>query len=139
MTDPSTVAAERLRTAHRDLLSGVLDVADDVASDWAGASAADRSAVVDPLRERLEASGLLGRCPAVLTDLIEAIDRSPPARIVAGPPYVAVTSVGPVLRATLEDGRLVATLRAFVVDRSDGVRYRRGPTTPEDVPEVAFR
>jgi len=139
VSDPSAVAAERLRSQHRDLLEGVLDAADTVASEWDAASTPDRSAVVDPLRDRLGASGLLGRCPAVLADLIEATGRTPPAEIVASPPYVAVTSVGPVLRATLSDGRLVATLRAFVVDRTDGVSYRRGPTDPDDVPEVAFR
>lgn len=139
MSDPSAVAVERLRTHHRDALTGVLSVASRVVSDWDGDATADRSAVVPPLREGLDAAGLLGRFPEVLADLIEAVDRSPPARIVPGPPYVVVTSVGPTLRATLSDGRLVATLRVFAVDRSDGACYRRGPTDPDDVPEVAFR
>lgn len=139
VSDPSTAAAERLRSDHRDVLRGVLDVADAVASDWTGEATTDRSAVVDPLRAGLDATGLLDRFPAVLADLITAVGRSPPARIVPQPPYVAVTSVGPVLRATLDDGRLVATLRAFLVDRTDGVRYRRGPRVPDEVPEVRFR
>ncbi len=139
VTDPSTVAAERLRRHHRDLLAGVLEVADAVASDWSGETTTDRSAVVGPLRAGLSSTGLLDRFPTVLDDLITAIGRSPPAAIVPQPPYVAVTSVGPVLRATLDDGRLVATLRTFVVDRTEGVEYRRGPTAPDDVPEVAFR
>lgn len=139
MSDPATVAAARLRTEHRGLLESVLTVANRVASSWEGDATTDRDAVVGPLREGLAAAGTLDRFPAVLADLIEAIGRSPPARIVPGPPYVAVTSVGPVLRATLSDGRLVATLRTFEVDRSDGLCYRRGPTDPDDVPEVRFR
>jgi hypothetical protein len=116
-----------------------VDVAAAVVDGWDGDSTTDRDAVLGPFREGLAAADLLERFPAVLADLIEAIGRSPPAQIVPGPPYVAVTSVGPVLRATLSDGRLVATLRTFAVTRSNGARYCQGPTDPDDVPEVRFR
>ena len=139
MTDPTGRAAERLRTHHRNVLEGVVEVSAAVASQWDGDATTDRDSVVPPLRAALARTGLRDRFPTVLTDLIETIGRSPPAQIVPKPPYVVVTSVGPVLRGTLSDGRLVATLRAFDVDRSDGVRYRRGPTDPDAVPEVQFR
>lgn len=138
MSDPTGTVTERLRTAHRDVLAGVVAAAGAVVDGWDGETTSDRTAVVGPLRAALADADLLERFTDVLADCLRAIDREPPARIVPEPPYVAITSVGPVLRATLPDGRLVATLRAFVVDREAGVRYRRGPTDPEDVPEVTF-
>lgn len=138
MSDPIGTVTERLRRAHRDVLAGVVAAAGAVADGWDGETTSDRTAVVGPLREALTDAGLIQRFPDVLADCLRAIDREPPARIVPEPPYVAISSVGPVLRATLSDGRLVATLRAFVVDREGGVAYRRGPTDPDDVPEVTF-
>jgi hypothetical protein len=60
---------------------------------------------------------------------------------VPAPPYVVVTGEGPVVRATVADGWLAVTLRAFEVVRADehggtGPRYRRLPDV--DV-EVTFR
>jgi len=138
VSDPIDTVVERLRTAHREVLAGVVAAAATVADGWDGERTGDRAAVVEPLRAALDEAGLIERFPDVLADCVRAVDREPPAEIVPRPPYVAITSVGPVLRATLSDGRLVATLRAFVVDRSDGVTYRRGPTDPDDVPEVEF-
>lgn len=138
MSDPTGTVTERLRTAHRDVLAGVVAAAGAVVDGWDGETTSNRAAVVGPLRAALADAGLLERFTDVLADCVRAIDREPPAEIVASPPYIVITSVGPVLRATLPDGRLVATLRAFVVDREAGVRYRRGPTDPEAVPEVTF-
>jgi hypothetical protein len=68
------------------------------------------------------------------------------AEPVAAPPYVAVTSVGPVLRATLPGGRLVVTVRVFAVERGSegtdgaaGVRYTRGPEMAAEGLAVEFR
>jgi hypothetical protein len=138
VSDPIGTVAERLRTAHREVLAGVVAAAATVADGWDGDRTNERDSVVVPLRTALGEAGLIERFPDVLADCVRAIDREPPAEIVPRPPYVAITSVGPVLRATLADGRLVATLRAFVVDRDDGVAYRRGPTDPAEVPEVQF-
>jgi len=138
VSDPTGTVTERLRRAHRDVLAGVVAAAGAVVDGWDGETTSDRAAVVGPLREALVDAGLIERFPDVLADCLRAIDREPPASIVPEPPYVAVTSLGPVLRATLSDGRLVATLRVFVVDRDGAARYRRGPTDPDDVPEVAF-
>jgi hypothetical protein len=59
---------------------------------------------------------------------------------VPAPPYVVVTSVGPLLRATLEAGRLVVTVRAFRVERGDGgTRYVRDATDPSAAVAVELR
>ncbi|WP_336344475.1 hypothetical protein [Halalkalicoccus ordinarius] len=56
----------------------------------------------------------------------------------AAPPYVTVTSRGPVLRATLSSGRLVVRIVLFDVER-DPVRYVRRGGRPEDVLRVERR
>jgi len=62
-------------------------------------------------------------------DAVEATGYDLRASPVAGPPYVVVTSCGPVLRATIDPGRLVIRFDAFEVVRdSDPDRssaYRR--------------
>lgn len=133
-------AREHLLGERRPLVSGTLACADRVATDWPGGGTTDRTAVVDPFESLLRASGLLETFPTVLAECVEAAGASLSARPVAAPPYVVVTSAGVLLRATLDAGRLVVTLRAFEVDRSgERPRYVRGPTDPESAVEVALR
>jgi hypothetical protein len=54
------------------------------------------------------------------------------------PPYLAVTSRGPVLRATLPEGRLVVVVGVFTVERHGQRRYVRAGETPETVLRVEF-
>lgn len=144
MTDSATHLADRARNAvldsHRETVETVLGRADAVAAAWDGDSTADRSEVAEPLRRELNAVGEWQTLPEVLTDAVAATGESLSAPPVAGPPYVAATSRGPMLRATLAEGRLVVLLRAFEVERDpDGAaRYRRGPTTPEEAVRTAF-
>jgi hypothetical protein len=128
---PAPAAERRVRTNHAALLDGVAASADAVASTWpertlgpADGSAAvpattDRDRLVPPLRVLLAERGLLEACTAALVDAVDATGDELAATPVAAPPYVAVTSVGPVLRATLPAGRLVVTLGAFAVARPD--------------------
>ena len=133
-------AREHLLGERRPLVEGVLACADRVADDWPDGGTTDRTAVVDPFESLLGASGLLETFPAVLAGCVEAAGASLSARPVAAPPYVVVTSAGVLLRATLDAGRLVVTLRAFEVDRSgERPRYVRGPTDPESAVEVTLR
>jgi hypothetical protein len=138
-------AAEQTREAvldaHRGVVETVLRRADAVAAAWDGDSTADRSEVADPLRRELDAGGAWSVLPEVLADAVRATGRSLSASPVAAPPYVAATSRGPMLRATLPDGRLVVLLQAFAVERdSDGsARYRRGPTTPTEAVRATFK
>jgi hypothetical protein len=124
-SDDTERVRHRLRTDHAETLDRVWRAADAVAAEWESPPT-DRAAVVDPLGRRLTddtRSALLG----LLSTAVETLGESLPADPVPAPPYLVVTSAGPVVRATLSERRLVVELRAFVVDR-DGDRptYRRG-------------
>lgn len=150
MNDSATRARERVLDAHAETVETVLRCADAVAAKWPAESATDRSAVADPLRRELEAAGAWARLPEVLAAAVDAAGFSLPATPVAAPPYVAVTSKGPILRATVSDGRLVVLLQAFEVERDDSGRgpespgsprvpkYVRGPETPGESVQVTL-
>lgn len=120
--DPAGRARARLRDRHGGVVAAVDDCADRVAAAWEGGATADRSAVAGPLERCLRETGVHAAFPAVLADLVDATGAALRATPVAAPPYVVVTGEGVVLRATVADGRLVVTLRAFAV--GDGL-YRR--------------
>lgn len=115
----------RLHANHTETLDRVWRAADAVAAEWESPPA-DRAAVVDPLERRLSDDtlhGLLG----LLSTAADTLGETLPADPVPAPPYLVVTSVGPVLRATLSEWRLVVELRAFAVDDDgDQTTYRRG-------------
>lgn len=125
--DPAALARRRVLDAHAETVEAVLDCADSVADSWDGPATTDPEEVTAPLRAELDARGVWARLPDVLADAVGAAGFSLPASPVAAPPYVAATSRGPVLRATLPEGRLVLVVRAFAVER-DPTRYVRGAT-----------
>jgi hypothetical protein len=139
--DPSA-AREHLLTDRRGVVEATVECAGVVTASWPGGATTEREAVVGPLRAVLSGSGLLGVYPSVLAECVSAAGGELRAEPVAAPPYVTVTSRGPVLRATLDPGRLVVTLVVFEVDREAGddpPRYVRGARTPERVVEVVVR
>lgn len=115
----------RLLDAHRPVLQRVVDCADAVAASWDD-SPTDRDAVVPPFRTALRETKTVDALAAAWADSLAHADYELSARPVPNPPYVVVTSVGVVLRATVSEGRLVATLRTFDVDP-----YERAGTLPE--------
>lgn len=126
MSRAPRVANAYVRSEHADVLAAVDACADEVCAAWEGDTTKDSRAIVDPLRTRLDDRGVLERLPVVLSEAVRATGHDLPATPVALPPYVVVTSRGPVLRATIEPGRLVIRLDVFEVDRtSEGPRYRR--------------
>lgn len=129
MSYPVRDARRRIRDEHTDVVEAIGHCADRVAQPWDTARTTDRDAVVEGQRQVLEASGLLERLPVVLSDVVTATGYSLPARPVAGPPYVVVTSRGPMLRATIDPGRLVIRFDVFEVVRDGEPRrppaYRR--------------
>lgn len=134
--DPTTAARDYLRTEHGDLIAAVDACADAVADSWDGATVADGSRVSAPLRACLDQSGALDAFPRALAGAVDAAGRDLQATPVAGPPYVVVTSRGPVLRATLPDGRLVVRFDVFYVTADN--EYTRGPSG-EDALDVSLR
>lgn len=152
--DPAA-AREHLLTDRREVVEATLECAEAVAGSWSDRGSTgeettgggttdggttDREAVVGPLHAALSETGLLEAYPAVLAECVSAAGGELRAAPVPAPPYVAVTSVGPVLRATLPAGRLVVTLAVFEVDRTDEhPRYVRGARTPEAAVAVEVR
>lgn len=128
---------ERLLADHATDIDAVLECADAVAWEWADGAADDGSHVATELELTLERRGILGILPGVLVDAVTATGRALAATPVPAPPYVAITSRGPVLRATLADGRLVVTIGTFAIER-DPLRYVRSADTPADALSVAF-
>jgi len=120
VTDPAAVAAT-IRDTHVEVVAAVERVAARVAREWPAAGPADGRRVATELEAALGAAGLFDRLPALLETATDRLGATPVADPVAAPPYVVVTSRGPVLRATLPRRRVVVTLA--VVEVEDG-RYR---------------
>lgn len=159
-SDPGHAARERLLAAHAETLDAVLAAADAVAAnaddgaddawfrlDDGRPATADRDALVPALRSELERRGVLDALPTLLAAAADAAGYELQAAPVPAPPYVAVTSTGPVLRATVADGRLVVNVDCFEVVRSveetegtggNGVAYGRTATTPAAALSVSF-
>lgn len=130
----------RLVDDHRDLLRATLSCADRVADDWDGETTTERDRVVDPFESLLGEAGLLGAYAVALGDCVAAAGETLQADPVPAPPYVVVTGVGVVLRATLPAGRLVVTVAPFAVERrgDGGSRYVRAARSPEDAVDVEW-
>jgi len=120
--DPDA-ARECVTTEYTEVVSSVGACADAGATSWESATTDDGSALAASLRSRLAESGTLDALPGVLAGAVAAAGGELTAEPVAAPPYVAVTSRGPVLRATLDGGRFVVTLAVFRV--TDDNRYER--------------
>lgn len=132
MPDVADVARAHVLAEHRELVGTVIDCADAVASGWDGAATVDRERVVSPMRATLDRAGVLEALADVLVDAADAAGYELSAPPVAAPPYVTVTSRGPMLRATVDPGRLVVTIAVFDVERGDDVSYTRTAAEPEE-------
>jgi hypothetical protein len=132
-----------------ETLAAVLEVADAVAAEWpeladGRRATPDRDAIVPVFRAALDESGLLHALTGMLEAAARATGYELAAQPVPSPPYVAVTSTGPVLRATVADGRLVVNIDCFEVVRDveigneNGVAYARTAETPAAALSVSF-
>lgn len=124
----SDSARAYVRTEHSDVVAAIEACADAVAESWAGETTDDASLVADRMEACLSEHGVLDALPDVLVGAVEAAGGEIQAAPVAAPPYVVVTSRGPLLRATLPGGRLVVRFEAFCV--TDDGCYERAPTGP---------
>lgn len=139
MTDPAASAREFVLDAHADTVEAVLRHGSAVLRKRDDSPATDGTALAGALRIRLEAAGVWARLPDILVGAVDAAGYSLSARPVADPPYVVATSRGPMLRATLSDGRLVVLFGTFAVERGDPNRYVRGPRSPGDAVRTTWR
>lgn len=127
---------ERVLAEHRGTVEAVLANADDVMREIG--TPASRAAVVEALDERFDRRDLHERLVDLLRTAVAAAGYEFRAEPVPAPPYVVLTGRGPLVRATVADGRLVVLLRAFRLgDGGDG--YVRADADPEAAIEVRFR
>ncbi len=139
-TDLPLRAREYVLNEHPALVARVIECADAVAAGWEDESTTAPDHVADRLETVLEHAGVVRRLPALLEGAVQATGGTLPATPVPAPPYVVVTSRGPVLRATTDRGRLVITIGVFDVERTDGeIRYVRSAETPGDAVHVDLR
>lgn len=117
MSYPVRDARRRIQEEHAAIVEGIDHCADQVSDPWDTARTTDREAVSEGLRSALAATGLLEQLPLVLADVVESTGYELRASPVAAPPYVVVTSRGPILRATIDPGRLVIRFDVFDVIR----------------------
>lgn len=146
--DPAAAPRAHLLDEAADTIDAVLAAADTVAADWprladGRPATADRDALVEELRAALDDAGVLETLPETLAGAVDAAGYALPATPVAAPPYVVLTSTGPVLRGTVDDGRLVARIDCFeVVRRPDGidaaVAYAHRAASPVAALSVSF-
>ena len=120
--DPGA-ARDYVESEHADVVAAVESCADAVAESWDGSRSTDASAVADRLEACLGEHGVLDALPGVLAGAVDAAGGALRAEPVAAPPYVVVTSRGPLVRATLDGGRLVVRIDAFRV--TDDAAYER--------------
>lgn len=146
--DPAAAAREHMLAERADTIEATLAAADAVAADWSGLddgrpATADRDALVDDLRAQLDDCGVLETYPETLAAAVDAAGHALPATPVAAPPYVVLTSTGPVLRGTVDDGRLVVRIDCFAIVRDPSgvdapVAYARDGASPGEVLSVSF-
>lgn len=95
--------------------------------------------VKETLRHELESQNLYEDMLRVLEDVVEHHEIDLKASPVTKPPYIVVTSLGPILRISTSDRRIVLKIRVFnIKGRSEPPknRYVRRGKTPSDVLEV---
>ncbi len=131
MEDREHVVETHVRESFDDVVAALGDAVAGVTANWPADGVTDPDRVRADVRTALELSGVRDRLPSVLAAAVAELDASMAAAPVAAPPYVVATSEGVLLRATLDDARLVITLG--VVTRTDG-RYR-----PQESVDVAAR
>lgn len=123
VADPRTIRTE-LVEAHGATLAATVDAARAVVVGWDGDAVGDPDRITAFLEGELRDRGLATDLLALLHTGADVLDTEVQGDPVAAPPYLAVTGRGPVVRATLGDGRrLVVVVSLFAVER-DPTRYR---------------
>ena len=139
MEEPVAAARECVLGSHRKTVETVQECADRLVDGWDEDATTDGRTLATEFERELRRTDVLSTLPALLADATRAAGYDLPATPVAAPPYVTVTSVGPVARATVAAGRLVVVIRAFDVERGDPPRYVRAPRSATEALVVEFR
>lgn len=140
---PLVTHVQSLRRAllceHRDTVAAVVDAGTAVAEHVGGWPVTDPERVRQPLRTQLRRRDLLEPLVGLLGTGADALGAEVQGTPAPAPPYLAVTSRGPLCRATLDSGRrLVVECSLFAVERRPR-RYRYRDPTVEGCLQVSCR
>lgn len=119
--DPEPVVESYVREAFPDVVAALQDAVAGATTNWPPDGITDPDRVRADLQTAVQSSGVRERLPQVLSAVVDELGASMRASPVAAPPYVVVTSEGVLLRATIDDTRLVIQFQ--VVERTAG-RYQ---------------
>ena len=124
MTPVESDVRSRILETHQTTIEEVVNAGQTVADSWPDSTITDATVIKMPLEHVLRRAGLTDQLIALLGDAIRSTGKATSAHPVPAPPYLVVTSTGPICRATLSaDKRLVIELVLFAVDRNP-TRYR---------------
>lgn len=115
----------RIRAGHEQTLARVDACAEVVVTTWEGRSTTDPGPLRQALETALRNRGVMSDFPEIILTATEALGYELSADPVAAPPYVTVSSLGPVLRGTMSEGRIVITIGVFEVTSQDPDQYVR--------------
>lgn len=104
-----------LLCTQQELLTAVFACADTVVDNRSGDGIPLDVPLADQLREQLDRAGIIEQLPAVLTGAVNAMDASLSVEPVGAPPYIVIANTGPIMRAPVDNRRLVITIEAFRV------------------------
>jgi hypothetical protein len=139
VTQLESTIRTRLLEAHRETLQSVIDAGRSVATAWPTDGVQESGTVTEPLEHLLRERGLAADLLGMLQIGTAAMNDTVQGRPIPAPPYLVITSRGPICRGTLSDGRrLVVVLELFAVRRSP-TRYRFRDPTPEELLSVSIR
>jgi len=139
MTNVESDIRSSLLAEHWTTIADVIDAGERVANAWPDSSMSDPETVTTPLEHLLRSSGLTEDLLELVGDGMRSVGESPDEKMVPAPPYLTITSSGPICRATIpERGRLVIELELFTVDRNP-TRYRFLHPDPETCLKVSVR
>ncbi len=117
-TDPTTAIVNAVSAGQGGIIEAAIAAGRTVAAQTNGRPT-DPSTFRTELEMALQSQNVLRALPDVLGTAAAAIDTPIAGDPVPAPPYVAVTSRGPLCRGTLaDDRRLVITVALFVIERS---------------------
>lgn len=117
--------AAYLEDNHGGTLSAVSECADATVAQWDGQVTSDPSMITDPLEACIERSGTGPQLLAILQSGVRMAGYSLAADPVPAPPYLTITSLGPVLRGPVPDGRLVISIELFEIRDGTTRTYHR--------------
>lgn len=138
--DDIDAVREYVLSPHHETLVAVLRCADAVAPGRErAAGATDGCRLAADFEQELRDEEVLRVFPSLLSGGVAAAGYELLATPVAAPPYVAVTSVGPVARATIGNRRLVIAVEVFEIEHGERARYARRARSPAEALSVTVR